>query len=156
MGANEKPLEIEGHGATTTVQIGPWMRRKVGASLTMRAKAAAPDRVFLNLENVRGLVDSAAFRVYVGLPEGANPSHHPEHLAGSIALFGVRRATLPNGEHPGHGLTFVLEITKIIDELDLCGALDVDALGVKIVAVNPIPGEARISIGRVSIFRQNR
>lgn len=156
VGANQKPLEIVGRGATTTVQLDPAIRRKVTASLIMTVQAAAPDRVFLNLENVRGLVDSAAFRVYLGLPEGANPAEHPEHLAGSIALFGVRKATLTNGEHAGQGLTFVLEVTKIIDELHLSGALDVDSLGVRIVAVNPIPSEAQISIGRVSIFRQGR
>jgi tyrosinase len=94
--------------------------------------------------------------VYVGLPDGANPADHPELLAGSIALFGVRKATLVDEEHAGKGLTFVLEITNIVDALHLKNALDVDSLNVRIVPVKPVPEDAQISIGRVSIFRQGR
>jgi tyrosinase len=118
--------------------------------------APAPDRVFLNLENVRGLVDSTAFHVYVGLPEGANPAGHPELLAGSVALFGARKASIADEEHGGQGLTFVLEITKIVDSLHLNQAFDVDSLPVRIVPVKPVPEDAQVSIGRVSIFRQGQ
>ncbi len=52
---------------------------------------AAPDRVFLNLENVRGHSDATAFSVYVGVGEQEDPAEHPERLAGSIAPFGVRQ-----------------------------------------------------------------
>ena len=94
--------------------------------------------------------------MYVGLPEGANPADHPELLAGSIALFGARKATLADGEHGGQGLTFVLEITKIVDALHLRDALDVNSLNVRIVPVKPVPEAAQVSIGRISIFRQGR
>jgi tyrosinase len=156
VGANQESLPIKGGEVGTSVQLHPGVRRKVSASLTMAAGPAAPDKVFLNLENVRGLADSTAIRVYVGLPAGANPADHPERLAGSIALFGVRKASLADEEHAGQGLTFVLEITDIVDALHLNNALDVDALDVRIVPVNPVPEEAQISIGRVSIFRQGR
>ena len=59
-------------------------------------------------------------------------------------------------EHAGQGLTFVLEITSIVDALHLKNALDVDALDVRIVPVQTVPEEAQVSIGRVSIFRQGR
>jgi tyrosinase len=156
VGANRESLPIQGSEARTSVQLDAGVRRKVSASLAAAAETAAPDRVFLNLENVRGLVDSTAFRVYVDLPAGANPADHPERLAGSVALFGVRKASLADGEHAGQGLTFVLEITNIVDALHLNNALDVDALDVRIVPVKPVPEEARVSIGRVSIFRQGR
>jgi tyrosinase len=132
------------------------VRRKVSASLAAAASTAAPDRVFLNLENIRGLTDSTVFQVYVGLPDGANPADHPDLLAGSVALFGVRKASLADGEHGGEGLTSALEITHIVDALHLRNALDVNALDVRIVPVNPVPEGAQISIGRVSIFRQGR
>jgi tyrosinase len=156
VGANRDTLPIKGGEARTSVQLDTGMRRKVSASLAAAVEATAPDRVFLNLENVRGLADSTAFRVYVGLPDGANPADHPERLAGSVALFGVRKATLADGEHAGQGLTFVLEITNIVDALHLHNALDVDALNVQIVPVRPVPEDAQVSIGRVSIFRQGR
>jgi len=156
VGANRESLPIKGSDARTSVQLDAGVRRKVSASLTTAAETSAPDRVFLNLENVRGLVDSTAFRVYVDLPAGANPADHPERLAGSVALFGVRKASLADGEHAGQGLTFVLEITNIVDALHLNNALDIDALDVRIVPVKPVPEEAQVSIGRVSIFRQGR
>jgi len=156
VGANRGSLRITGSEARTSVQLDPGMRRKVSASLAAAVEAAAPDRVFLNLENVRGLVDSTAFQVYVDLPDGANPADYPERLAGSVALFGVRKASLADGEHAGQGLTFVLEITDIVDALHLSNKLDVDALDVRIVPVNPVPEGAQVSIGRVSIFRQGR
>jgi tyrosinase len=66
----------------------------------------------------------------------------------------VRKASLTEGEHAGQGLTFVLDITNIIDTLHLNNALDVDTLDVRIVPVKPVPENAQVSIGRVSIFRQ--
>jgi len=149
VGANQGSLSIQGAEAHTSVQLNAGVRRKVSASLTAAAETAPPDRVFLNLENVRGVGDSTVFQVYVGLPAGANPADHPENLAGSIALFGVRKASLADGEHAGQGLTSTLEITNIVDALHLNNALDV-----RIVPVNPVPADAGISIGRVSIFRQ--
>jgi tyrosinase len=156
VGASRGSLRVTGSEARTSVQLDRGMRRKVSASLAAAAEAVAPDRVFLNLENVRGLADSTVFQVYVGLPEGANPVDHPERLAGSVALFGVRKASLADGEHAGQGLTFALEITNIVDALHLNNALDVDALDVRILPVQPVPEVAQVSIGRISIFRQGR
>ena len=157
VGANQGSLAIQGSETHTSVKLDAGVRSKINASLTTAAHGApAPDRVFLNLENVRGLVDSTAFEVYVGLPDRANPKDHPELRAGSIALFGVRKASIRDGEHAGKGLTFVLEITKIVDALHLNNRLDVDALPVRIVPVRPVPADADVSIGRVSIFRQGK
>ena len=156
VGASREPVRIKNGEAGTSVQLDAGMRRKVSASLTAAPETAAPDRVFLNLENVRGLADSTAFHVYVGLPQGAAPADHPERLAGSIALFGVRKASRVDGEHAGQGLTFVLDITNIVDSLHLANALDTDSLDVRIVPLKPVPEAAQISIGRVSIFRQGR
>jgi len=154
LGASREAVPITGTEAKAAVHLDPGVRRKVRASLTAAAEATTPDRVFLNLENVRGLSDATAFRVYIDLPEGANPADYPDRLAGSVALFGVRKATQTDDEHGGQGLNFVLEITKIVDALHLRNALDVDALNVRIVPVNPVPAEAEIRIGRISIFRQ--
>lgn len=149
VGANEETLRISGTGQVlASVQMDEQARDKLSASLASAAAAdenAVPDRVFLNLENVRGLVDGTAFQVFVN-----------ERPAGTITLFGVRKASMPDGEHAGAGLTFVLEITDIVDELHLSNSLNVDALDIRIVPVKPVPEEAKVSIGRLSIFRQGR
>ena len=119
-------------------------------------RVAAPDRVFLNLENVRGQSDATAFRVYLGLGDEQDPAEHPERLAGSIAPFGVSQASDSGDEHGGQGLTFVLEVTNIVDQLHLEGGFDVGSLPVRIVPVRPVSTESQLTIGRVSIFRQGR
>lgn len=155
VGASPGGLKVVGSQAEASVHLDENVRNKVAMSLTNVAQGATPDRVYLNLENVTGLADATAFRVYVGLPEGADPARHPDRLAGSIALFGVRKASLTDEQHAGQGLTYVLDITNIVDALHLNNALNVQSLGVRIVPVNPVPQSAKISIGRISIFRQN-
>jgi tyrosinase len=154
VGANEESVPITGGEVRTSVKLDTGVRRKVSASLEEAVAGAAPDRVFLNLENVRGLADATSFKVYIGLPENAKPEDHPERLAGTVALFGVRKASLVDEEHVGQGLNFVLEITNIVDQLHLSNALAVDSLDVRIVPVKPVPDEAKVTVGRVSIFRQ--
>lgn len=161
VGANQGPLRLSGSAeahATLKLDAAPRKRLSISLSGAATATPADPDRVFLNLENVRGLADSPAFRVYVGVPEDADPAHYPERLAGSVALFGVRKASLPDEEHGGQGLTFVLEITNVVDSLHLnnTNALDADTLDVRIVPIKPVPEEAQVTIGRVSVFRQGR
>jgi tyrosinase len=154
VGATGGPLQIAGNEARASVELDGGVLHKVSASLTAAVTGTTPDRVFLNLENVRGLAGSTAFDVYVGLPSGANAVDHPELLAGTIGLFGVRKATLGDSAHAGQGLTFVLEITKIVDDLHLSKSLDIGTLGVLILPVNPVSDAARVSIGRISIYRQ--
>jgi tyrosinase len=154
IGSNQGSLAIRGSEARTTVKLDTDVRRKVSASLAAAAETAQPDRVFLNLENVRGTQDASVLNVYVNLPEGEEPSDHPELLAGSVGLFGLRRATLKDGRHGGQGLSFVLEITRIVDALHLGHALDADSLQVRIVPHQPVPEKADITVGRVSVYRQ--
>src|SRR5882724_6826771 len=156
VGASQGAVPIKGVGATAAVKLNADVRRKVSASLAMASESAPPDRVFLNLENVRGTHDATVLSVYINLPEGAKPGDHPELLAGSVGLFGLRRASLKDGQHGGQGLDFVLEITKIIDALHLDHALDADALQVRIVSHQPVPDQAEITVGRISVYRQGQ
>jgi len=154
VGATRAAVALQGGEVQTSVALDQTVRRAVSASLTPGPGKMALDRVFLNLENVQGTADSTAFRVYVGLPADATAADHPELLAGSVVLFGVRKASLPDGEHGGNGLNFVIEITDIVDKLHLTHQFDVDALNVRLVPTNDVPASANIRIGRISIYRQ--
>ncbi len=154
VGASQEALPITGSGARTTVKLSPDVRRKVSLSLANASLRNVPDRVFLHLDNVRGTHDASVLSVYINLPEGAKPSDHPELLAGSVGLFGLRRASASDGKHGGQGLNFVLEITKIIDRLHLSHALDADSLQVTVVPHQAVPEQAHITVGRISIYRQ--
>lgn len=157
LGANNQSVRLSGAEVRTSVALDPGARNRLSASFRAAADGtpAVPDRIFLNLENVRGLSDATAFNVYINVPEGANPANYPRNLVGSIALFGVRKASVANDTHAGDGLTFVLEITDFIDRLQLSGALETGQLQVQLVPRHPVPDEAQISIGRISVFRQS-
>lgn len=162
VGANEAPLHITGRGGVhTQVRLEGAARNRMTANLAAAAPAeAAPatasDRVFLNLENVRSPSDAHVLQVYVNLPDGADPADHPDRLAGSVGLFGARQASEPDQAHGGAGLTFVMEITHVVNALHLGGELDAGALDVRIVPFDEVPEEVPVTVGRVSMFRQGR
>ncbi len=156
VGASQGGLNVLGSEVATSVKLDPATRRKVTATFAAAVPDSERDRVFLNLENVTGLSDATRFNVYVGVPQGTNPADHPERLAGSVALFGVRKASKPDGDHAGAGLNFVLDITRIASDLHLEGNLEKDAVDVRIVPAKPVPDAANVSVGRISLYRQGR
>ena len=156
LGANNESIRLSGAQARTSIALDPAARNRLSTNLNEApAASTARDRVFLNLENVRGVSDATAFNVYINVPEGENPANHPDNLAGSVALFGVRKASAPDDKHAGDGLTYVLDISSIIDRLHLSRAIEAGQLHVLLVPRNPVSTEAQISIGRISVFRQS-
>src|SRR5260221_8380607 len=156
IGANDEPVAVTGARTSTTVRLDTQVVTKVSNSIASAAANTVPDRVYLNLENVRGTFDATALSVFVNLPEGSPPAQHPELLAGTVGLFGLRRATTADGRHAGGGLSFLLDISPIVDQLHLDQTLGADALRVTIVPNRPIPDGAAITVGRVSVYREGR
>lgn len=156
VGASPGPVKVEGSMVQTSVKVDPSVRDRISSSLAEASETALPDRVFLHLENVRGTPNAAVLGVYLNLPAAAKPSDHPELFAGSVGLFGLRGATALHGRHGGQGLSFTLEITKIVDGLHLENRLNLEALPVTIVSSTPLQGPAPITIGRISIYRKGR
>lgn len=156
VGANGGSLPIKGVGASTMVQLDRQVWQKVSNSLATASKTSAPDRVYLNVENVRGTHDATALSIFIRLPEGSDPVEHPELLAGTVGLFGLRRATMADGKHVGGGLSFLLDISPVVDRLHLNNAMSADPLRVTIVPNRAVPENAVITVGRVSIYREGR
>jgi tyrosinase len=158
MGASQGGFSLTGSQAKAAVQLDQAVKNKVTSSLQgmgMAGGPATPDRVFLNLENVRGVDDATILNVYINVPEGDDPAKHPELKAGSIGMFGVSKASAMDGPHAGNGLTYVLEITHVVDALHLAGKLNVSHLHVSLVPRRPVPNDSPVSIGKISIFRQS-
>ena len=156
VGASEQAIPIKRAGASASVKLDAGVRRKVAASLAQASEITPPDRVYLNLENVRGTRDATALSVFVNLPQGEKPADHPELMAGSVGLFGLRQTSLTDGKHAGEGMNFVLDITKIVDALHLNHTLDVDSLQVTLVPHQAVPDQANITVGRINIYRQGQ
>ncbi len=145
VGAHDGALEIKSSGARATVRLDTNVRRKVSDSLRMASRKSLPDLVYLRLENVRGNRDAHKLTVYVN-----------EQAAGTVATFGLRRASQKDGQHGGEGLTFELDITGIIDNLHLDESLDADSLDVKVMPSKAVPDDAEFTIGRVSVYREGQ
>jgi tyrosinase len=154
-GASPTAVTVRGSEASSSVRLDNDVRRRaVARKAAMAAEGEPePDRVFLNLENVRGPSDATAFHVYVAVP-AADPADRQGELAGSIAPFGMAQASDPEEGQGGEGLTFVLEITDLVDRMRLDESFDVDDLEVRIVPVTPVPDAVEFTIGRISLFRQ--
>jgi len=154
VGASQEQVPVKGSSVRTSVRLDPATRSKVAATLAAPSEAAPPDRVFLRLENVRGTQNASVLSVFIDLPPDADPNDHLELLAGTVGLFGLRQASVPDGSHGGQGLSFSLEITKIVDALHLSDRLNQDSLQVTVVPSDALPDRAPITIGRISIFRK--
>ena len=80
LGANDAALQLGAAPVDTRVRLDrPTTARVVQSLQSMAAPGGAarePDRVYLNLENVRSESGSGSYLVYVALPEGANPAEH--------------------------------------------------------------------------------
>lgn len=156
VGANDGVVRVVGDVMRAAVRLDPEMRGKVTDNMEDTGGEQAPDRVFLDLEEMRGRSDTVVFDVYVGVPDGDSPESHPELLAGSIAPFGLSEASDADGAEGGGGLTYVLEITDIVDRLHLASRFDVNELPVDVVPLHPVADDDDLTIGRISIFRQGR
>lgn len=156
VGANQGALPVNGAGARTVVTLSPQVRNKVSASLRSASLAAPPDHIYLGLENIRGTRDATVLSAYIDLPEGVNPNDYPNLLAGSVGLFGLRRASSRTGEHGGAGLTFTFDITKIVDQMFVSHGLDANSIQVAIIPHRPLPEQTDITIGRVSVYRRGQ
>ena len=154
LGANTQAVRLVGRAVAVPLRIDRPTGQKVLQSFTAAGgPRREPDRIFLNLENITGTNDAAIFDVYVGLGPDEDPETHPANFAGVVSLFGLRGATTLANPHGGNGLNKVIEITDVIDRLQLRGSLGLNDLSVRFVAANSF-GTGGIQIGRVSVYRQ--
>ncbi len=159
IGANSSSIKLLGRKSESQVRLDKPGVSKVAKSLAAKslvAQNAAPahERVFLNLENIRGRRNTVYLEVYVGLPAGAQPSAHPELCAGGVSLFGVAAASDASDPHGGNGVNAALEITDIVDALRAKGTLDLAQLQIDLVPDKDLSAADELSIGRISLYRQ--
>ncbi len=145
VGANQGKLRLESSGARTKVRLESNRWQKVALSLFEKSTAALPDRVYLQLENVRGKIDANSLFVSVN-----------QKQVGSVSLFGLRKASMEDGPHGGSGLTFLIDITDTIDDLHLDNSLQEDSLDVVLLPDNEVPASESLTVDRISIYREGQ
>jgi tyrosinase len=154
LGVNADELEIKGSGAHTVVRLKTNVRDNLVSSRVKNSGRVLRDRVYLILESIRGTYDPTILNVYINAPEEARLGGDLRNLlAGSVALYGLRRASVQRGEDHGSGLTFVLDITRILIEQPAAKSPYANEIRVSIVPHPQLPNAVEIVVGRVSIFR---
>ncbi|GAB7529090.1 hypothetical protein PS3A_14990 [Pseudomonas sp. 3A(2025)] len=158
LGASTPNIALSGSGVRSTVALAGDVHNKVATRFRtlLSSQAALPDRVFLNLENVRADADGFTFKVLAQVAAAPGVTDVGEHVVGSIGLFGVSAASTVSGGHAGEGVTYVLDITGFFDALQLAGNAALPAIEVRLVPRHPIPDSANVTIGRISLFRQGQ
>jgi tyrosinase len=152
LGANSETLEMRGSRAQTTVRVTPEGQRKLASLGDGVSAGTSAISVYLGLEDIRGDFDAAVLTAYINLPEGARPGDHRNLLGGSAGLYGLSRASVSGDENGGQGLTFFLDITRIMSDLVRTNSPTAEEIRVTIVSARPLPDSVKIVIGRVSIF----
>ncbi|HVH24646.1 MAG TPA: tyrosinase family protein [Pseudonocardia sp.] len=161
VGASDRALELT--GTTTSIEVTIDQRALAGRS----AEAGAPQRAYLNLEDIEAeRTPGAVYEVYVRSgPETGGPSYY----VGNVSFFGIEHMSPGGGsadEHGGFRRTF--DITAQVAELRARGEWDDQRVDVTLRPVPPIPptggfteAETReladaaaipVRIGRVSVF----
>ena len=113
-----------------------------------------PRRTFLNLENVTGAGALTGYRVYLNLPEGADPEKHMNLCVGTLPMFGVAEASVVSKDHPGTGLSFSFDISEAVTILSKGDGWNAEDVQVTLVAKS-VAGRAThapVQIGRISLY----
>ncbi|MCI5166972.1 MAG: tyrosinase family protein [Candidatus Electrothrix sp. GM3_4] len=145
IGANQAPMELKSSGIKTKVKFLKKALNVTRKSLMEASISNLPDEVYLQLESVKGGMDANILSVSIN-----------EKLAGHISLFGLRNASKQDCHHGGEGLTFILNITDIFDDLHINNILDINSIDVNILPKNSIFESQKLTIGRVSIYREQQ
>jgi tyrosinase len=144
VGSNADAVTVGATPATTRVQLVP--------SATAMAAAVTEERLFLNLENVRGAAPSGVLNISISspsadtLPAGSAPRH-----VETVALFGLAKASASDGAHGGNGLSLAIDITDFAKSLANATQAALEQLDVRIEQ----PGSATpLTVERVKVFKQ--
>jgi tyrosinase len=154
LGSNDKAIALGPSPVRSRITLASRPLKALTASFTgsaMRLNTPGePDRVFLNLEKIRGKDGSGIFDVILHKPDA--PPGSKGVKAGSISLFGLEEASKRSGPHGGNGLNKTLEITKAVDAMNLDPAKAKD-LDVEIVPRSDVRKEDAIKVGQISVHR---
>ncbi|HVO48427.1 MAG TPA: tyrosinase family protein [Steroidobacteraceae bacterium] len=152
LGAGDRSVRLGHARVSAEVKLAAAPRSRLSESFAQPGDQE-PDRVFLNLENIRGSNGAAKFDVFLG---SKKPGAAAPRLVGTFSLFGLEAASDQKGAHGGKGLSKVLEVTQVVDAMHLGHELDSNLLEVQIVPRSDVRDDDGITIGHVSLYRQRQ
>jgi tyrosinase len=152
----DPPPEARLVGANATaVTIGD---ATVATTVRLREDIAGnpAERVFLNLENVRGTSASGVLNVLISAPAQSTLAAFVSPVSvESVALFGLAKASARDGAHGGNGVSIALDITEMAGQL----AKEEGPVRDQFIVHLNQPGEREsspITVERVSVYKQRK
>lgn len=151
IGAVSHPVEIKGGGVDVTLAITSEGQKKLTAWAATPA-TVAEGHIYLALETIRGTRDASILKIYISLPESAFRDNRDRFLAGSVGLFGLRRASAGVGESMGPGLDLLLDITPTVSSIQGAKVSEIQEIHLAIVPEVELPELSVIMINRISLY----
>jgi tyrosinase len=151
VGANAETVTVGAAATATTVSVSPLESL---APSGLESVGAPAERLFLNLENVRGAAPSGVLNIYVSAPSDAEgPPNEPEYVD-TVALFGLAKASSEEGAHGGNGLNIAVDITELAARLAQTAPGALDRLEVHVEQPGEDSAAHPITVERISLYRQ--
>jgi tyrosinase len=153
VGASQPNIAVS--GARTTAEV-PFNQPARQAAMS-RFAVKRPVKAYLNIENVTGSGIHGTYDVYIDVPHSGKPATDTPLLAGHLSTFGVREASRSDSPHGGSGITSVLDISSIVEQLHRERGWNGSQLDVSFVPSGPsdaerAPPQATLRIGRISVY----
>jgi tyrosinase len=142
VGATKAPIAL----SSARTQIGIELAQPAGPAL--ESMRTGPQRVYLNLSNITAKRPAARIKVYLGAG-GGEP--RDEDLAGTLPMFGVESASAEESAHGGSGLSYVLDISAIVERLKAEGRWNPQRLDLSFVARDRLGADVALQVGSVSV-----
>jgi tyrosinase len=147
------PGEVAIHRSRTDsrVQLSSGAVQTIATRLSGAVGKNPTEHVYLALDGIRGTQDASALSVYL-LPASDGPA---EFFAGTVGLYGLRRASVRTATGSAHGLRFVLDVTPFFRDVIHASASRVDEVIVSIRLRRELPVTAAVVIGRIVLFHKD-
>jgi tyrosinase len=146
-GASSEPIPLTGEAKTLSVRLFP----ATGPSLALGAQGARFQKAYLHVENIRGKGRPPSYDIYLNAPR--NAQQQPEqYRAGNIPTFGLEQASAATEDHPGNGLRYSFNVTRIVNRLKEENRWDSELLKVTFVPTRAPARGSSIEVGRVSLY----
>ena len=148
VGASSEATPLAGKAKTLSLRLfpmsGPMTRLKAVGTISTR-------KAFLHVENIRGKGRPSSYDVYLNVPEGAG-KFSDQFRVGIIPTFGLEQASAATERHPGNGLHFTFNVTKLVNLLAAGKNWDPETVRVTFVPRRKPAEKSYIEVGRVSLF----
>lgn len=150
IGTVPHPVEIKGGGTDVQLVVTSEGLKKLSAARNAATHAVTNGHIYLTLENILGTRDATILKIYLSFRE--NAPGDDRLLAGSVGLFGLRRASAGLGEKQGPGLDLLLDITPTITGIPATKAGEPYEMRIGIVPEAELSAASDIVIGKISLY----